>query len=242
MNEGRITESSTDWLAPVLRPVRTGNGFEEALEQILQIIRLDLVGDGDRLPAERDLATRLGISRVTLREVLRTLADQGLVESVRGRYGGTFVRRPDVGEPSAARLSGIDLEDTLRFREVLDTGTADLCARSHLGTGARQRLRDALTATGDASPDSYRRYDTRFHLTLAELTGSASLTSEYATVRARLNQLLDCIPLLVRNLEHAQRQHAELTEAVLTGDAETARTVMREHCAGTAALLRGFLS
>src|ERR687883_1784381 len=88
--------SVEDRLTPVLRPVRAGNGFEEALEQILQVVRLGLVPGGERLPAERELAERLGISRVTLREVLKVLQDQGLVEARRGRYGGTFVLpRPD---------------------------------------------------------------------------------------------------------------------------------------------------
>lgn len=246
MDDSRTVEDVTDWLAPVLRPVRTGNGFEEALEQILQLIRLGLVSDGDRLPAERNLALRLGISRVTLREVLRTLTEEGLVESVRGRYGGTFVRYPEREVPSpvelASQVTGVDLEDTLRFREVLETGAADLCARTELAPTQRQRLRDALTATGDSAPRGYRRTDTRFHLTLAELTGSDTLIAEYAAVRARLNQLLDRIPLLVRNLEHAQQQHAAVVDAILAGDPNTARDVTREHCAGTAALLRGFLS
>ncbi|MEU1026347.1 GntR family transcriptional regulator, partial [Streptomyces sp. NPDC005904] len=95
--EGRSPVSrDADGLTPVLRPVRAGNGFEEALEQILQVVRLGLVPGGERLPSERELADRLGISRVTLREVLKVLTDQGLVESRRGRYGGTFVRpRPE---------------------------------------------------------------------------------------------------------------------------------------------------
>ncbi|MFC7467223.1 FCD domain-containing protein [Actinomadura keratinilytica] len=46
----------------------------------------------------------------------------------------------------------------------------------------------------------------------------------------------------MRNLEHSQRQHAALVEAVLEGQTDTAREIMREHCAGTAALLRGFLT
>lgn len=104
------------------------------------------------------------------------------------------------------------------------------------------RLRTALAATHEAPLTDYRRRDTLLHLTLAELSGSASLTTQYAAVRATLNDLLDCIPLLVRNLEHSQHQHTSLVEAVLDGDAEAARAVMREHCAGTAALLRGFLT
>ncbi|MFF8954754.1 FadR/GntR family transcriptional regulator [Streptomyces sp. NPDC014894] len=237
------TTDDPNRLEPVLRPVRAGNGFEEALEQILQLLRLGLVPAGRRLPAERELAERLGISRVTLREVLKVLADQGLVESRRGRYGGTFVRdRPDAGEAELRRrLAGVDVEDTLRFREVLEVGAAGLCAARPPGEADARRLRAALAATHDAPLAEYRRRDTLLHLTLAELAGSPSLTAQYAAVRATLNDLLDCIPLLVRNLEHSQHQHTALVEAVLDADPEGAREVMREHCEGTAALLRGFL-
>ncbi|MEO3754613.1 FCD domain-containing protein [Streptomyces sp. B6B3] len=247
--------AAAERLAGVLRPVRAGNGFEEALEQILQVLRLGLVPTGGRLPAERELAERLGISRVTLREVLRVLQDEGLVESRRGRYGGTFVRgapggteRASVREdarPGAGLGTGlgppVSVEDTLRLREVLDVGAAGLCAADGAaGSGAR-RLRDALAATYEAPLAEYRRADTLLHLTLAELSGSPSLAAQYVAVRARLNDLLDRIPLLVRNLAHSQEQHAELVAAVLAGEPERARVAMREHCDGTAALLRGFL-
>ncbi|MEU4131600.1 FadR/GntR family transcriptional regulator [Streptomyces wuyuanensis] len=236
---------SGDRLTSVLRPVRGGNGFEEALEQILQVVRLGLVPGGERLPAERELAERMGISRVTLREVLKVLQEEGLVESRRGRYGGTFVlHRPRTeGEDELRRrVAAVDVEDTLRFREVLEVGAAGLCAAHGLSDEGAARLRTALTATHDAPLDDYRRCDTLLHLTLAELSGSPTLTSQYAAVRATVNDLLDCIPLLVRNLEHSQQQHVALVEAVLGGDADAAREVMREHCEGTAALLRGFLA
>ncbi|MFF9062136.1 FadR/GntR family transcriptional regulator [Streptomyces sp. NPDC014882] len=236
-------EGPADRLTPVLRPVRAGNGFEEALQQVLQVVRLGLVPAGERLPAERDLAERLGISRVTLREVLKVLQDQGLVESRRGRYGGTFVlpRTDAVGEDELRRrITQAGLEDVLRFREVLEVGAAGLCAAHGLTAGRAGRLRTALARTRDAPLAEYRRHDTMLHLTLAELCGSPSLAAQYAAVRATLNDLLDCIPLLVRNLEHSQRQHTALVGAVLDGDADGAREIMREHCAGTAALLRGF--
>lgn len=259
----------TDRLTPVLRPVRAGNGFEEALEQILQVVRLGLVPEGERLPSERELADRMGISRVTLREVLKVLQDQDLVESRRGRYGGTFVRpRPSgpggtggPGSPSGPggtggpgspagpggeelrrRVASVDVEDTLRFREVLEVGAAGLCAAHGLDAAGERRLREALEATEDAPLAEYRRRDTLLHLALAELSGSRSLTAQYAAVRAGVNDLLDRIPLLVRNLEHSQAQHAALVDAVLAGEADAAREVMREHCEGTAALLRGFLT
>lgn len=243
--QGARAPGAGDRFAAVLRPVRAGNGFEEALEQILQVVRLGLVPDGGRLPAERELAGRLGISRVTLRDVLKVLQDQGLVEARRGRYGGTFVLpRPDAGgeDELRRRVAGTDLEDVLRFREVLEVGAAGLCAAHGPAGGRAARLRAALDRTRDAPLADYRRADTLLHLTLAELSGSPSLAARYAAVRATVNDLLDCIPLLVRNLEHSQRQHTALVEAVLFGDADGAREMMREHCAGTAALLRGFLA
>lgn len=234
-----------DRLTPILRHVRAGNGFEEALEQILQVVRLGLVPGGERLPSERELAERLGISRVTLREVLKVLQDQGLVEARRGRYGGTFVKpRVDAGGEAELRrrIAKVDIEDVLRFREVLEVGAAGLCAAHGLTGEQAERLREALARTQDAPLAEYRRLDTLLHLTLAGLCGSPTLAGQYAAVRASVNDLLDCIPLLVRNLEHSQRQHEALVEAVLDGDADGAREMMREHCAGTAALLRGFLA
>ncbi|QNE78348.1 FCD domain-containing protein [Streptomyces finlayi] len=236
---------SIDRLTSALRPVRAGNGFEEALEQILQVVRLGLVPGGERLPAERELAELMGISRVTLREVLKVLQDQGLLESRRGRYGGTFVlpRTGAAGEDELRRrVRAVDIEDVLRFREVLESGAAGLCASRGLDDEESERLRGALAATHEAPLPDYRRHDTLLHLTLAGLSGSPSLAAQYAAVRATVNDLLDCIPLLVRNLEHAQHQHAALVEAVLDRDEEAARALMREHCAGTAALLRGFLA
>ena len=236
-------EAGRDRLAGVLRPVRAGNGFEEALEQILQTIRLGLVRHGERLPPERELAGRMGVSRVTLREALKVLVERGLVVSRRGRYGGTFVHAP---EPPAegARLEAevAEVEDALRFRDVLESGAAELCASQGLSDAPAQRLRTAMEAAGDAEPADYRRQDTLFHLTLVELADSPSLTVQYTAVRARINELLVRIPLLVRTLEHSQAQHAELTEAVLAGEPERARRAAREHCQGTAALLRGFLA
>jgi DNA-binding GntR family transcriptional regulator len=93
-----------------------------------------------------------------------------------------------------------------------------------------------------ASPQDYRRLDTVFHLSIAELTGSSLLTSACADARMRLNDLLNAIPVLQRNIDHTARQHTAIASAILAGDAERARLAVAEHLEGTAALLRGFLA
>ena len=87
----------------------------------------------------------------------------------------------------------------------------------------------------------YRRKDSRLHLAIAEVTGSASLTTAVADVRMRVNELLDEIPLLTPNLGHSNTQHEAIVAAILGGDPPAARQAMAEHLDGTSALLRAFL-
>ncbi|MBM7784646.1 FadR/GntR family transcriptional regulator [Tenggerimyces flavus] len=227
----------------VFRPVRAGNAFEEAVERILQAIRLGVVQFGDRLPAERDLAGRLNVSRETLREAIRALVEAGYVESRRGRSGGTFVTyRPTRSAPGKRiDVDEQELADVLAMREVLEVGAAEVVARRTLAPDERELLRSRLADAEAASLADFRLADSRLHLAIAELSGSTSLASGVADVRTRLNRLLDAIPLLDPNLDHSAQQHRALVGAILARDPEVARAAAREHAEGTAALLRGFL-
>ncbi len=229
--------------AAVFRPVRTRNAFEETVERLLQAIRLGVAAPGERLPPERELAARLGVSRVTLREAIRAVADAGYVESRRGRYGGTFVAETLPGSPRRDP-SDVDMEDALTMRRVLETGAAEAAAARALTPDERRHLMAALTevdAVGTDSAEEYRRRDSRLHLAIAEVTAAPSLTTAIADVRTRVNELLDAIPLLATNIEHSNDQHRAIVSAILSGDPPAARAAMDEHLEGTAALLRGFL-
>src|ERR1700740_2755170 len=68
---GAIVASSGLDLTGLLRPVREGNAFEETVERLLTVIKLGVVGPGERFPAERELAAQMGIRRLTLREAIR---------------------------------------------------------------------------------------------------------------------------------------------------------------------------
>lgn len=231
----------------LFQPVRAGNAFEETVERLLRAIKLGVVAAGERLPAERELAARLGVARATLRDAIHALADAGYVESRRGRYGGTFVSEPRPpsrsGRPAEiARRLGEGLADALTLRAVVETGAAEVAAQRTLTPGQRRHLADQLAETSAADLIEYRRRDSRLHLAIAEVTGSASLTTAVADVRMRINELLDEIPLLPPNLAHSNAQHEQIVAAILRGDPEAARHAMAEHLAGTAALLRAFLS
>lgn len=231
----------------LFQPVRAGNAFEETVERLLRAIKLGVVAAGERLPPERELAARLGVARATLRDAIHALADAGYVSSRRGRYGGTFVAEPKPpgasGRPAEiARRLGEGLADALTLRAVVEAGAAEVAAQRTLTPTQRRHLADRLAETSSADLIEYRRRDSRLHLAIAEVTGSASLTTAVADVRMRINELLDEIPLLPPNLGHSNTQHEAIVAAILRGDPEAARQAMVEHLEGTAALLRAFLS
>jgi DNA-binding FadR family transcriptional regulator len=240
-------------LTALLRPVREGNAFEETVERLLTIIKLGLVAAGERFPAERELAVKLGISRLTLREAIGELHQAGYVESRRGRLGGTFITytRPAPSVDELRRLAvedGQKLTDALTFRFAVETGAADMLAQrldpacpSADSEAQQAALLTRLADVNAASPQDYRRLDTLFHLSIAELTGSSLLSSACADARMRLNDLLNAIPVLKLNITHGAAQHAAIVDAILAGDSERARISVAEHLAGTGALLRGFL-
>jgi len=231
-------------VAAVFRAVRTGNAFEETVERLLEGVKLGVYAPGDRLPPERELTRRLGVSRITLREALRELAAAGYVETKRGRFGGTFIIRqpePMVPDEITARDMASGLDDALTFRRVVETGAAEMAARASLSRQQRESLAECLAGMADAGSFGYRQADTRLHLAIADAAGSPLLTASVVEARVRLVDLLNAIPMLERNLEHANVQHASIVRAILAGDPDRARRAMEEHVAGTAALLRGFL-
>jgi DNA-binding FadR family transcriptional regulator len=226
----------------LLRPVRSGNPFEDTVERLLQTIRLGVLAPGESLPPERELSARLGVSRDTLREAIKSLADAGYLVSRRGRYGGTFLadELPTHTDDSSG-VTRAEIDDALRLREILEVGAARMAAHRTLTAGEREVLWSRMSDVRGAAPDDYRRLDSRFHLAIAEVAGSPSLVPLVAENRMRLNGLLNKIPLLPRNIAHSDEQHESIVMAILAGDGEAAAEAMRAHVAGSAALLHGFL-
>ena len=236
----------------LLTKIRGGNTYEEAVERILQTIRLGLMQPGDQLPPERELALMLDISRDTVRDATSSLAEAGYLLIRRGRYGGTFVAADIPAGPvkigrdgeliRREQLGRDEIADILKFRIVLESGAAYEAASAELSRESRDNLWQAHLDTESASPEDYRRLDSRLHLLIGELTGSSSLVNQVAQSRMKVNEMLDEIPLLQPNIIHSNQQHAEIVMAILTGQAEKAGTAMRAHLEGSAALLRGFLA
>lgn len=233
---------------PLLRPIKDGNTFEQTVERLATAVRMGVVPTGERLPPERDLAEQLGVSRVTLRQAIKALQQAGYVVSARGRNGGTIVvydpaeRRPPDPHHVVSTLGHAAVLDALALRSVVEPGAAELAAARDIGPVGRARLEAALSAYLAAEGPARRVADSRWHILVAELSGSPSVAATVADVQARLDELLAAIPVFGVNIAHSAAHHRRITRAIAAGDPDAARAAMSEHVAGTAALLRGLLA
>ena len=228
-------------LQSVFNPVRTATTFEETVERLGSAIRAGILPAGSRLPAERDLAGQLGISRSTLRHALNTLVQSGHLVSLRGRAGGTFVSdRPPLAERHG-ELLGADARGVLDLRVAIETGAIMLaCERAE--SDDLDRLEELTDRMDEVDRfEVYRRADIRFHIGLAEAAHSPRLVSAMTEIQAHMSGLITRIAHPPEVLQHANAQHRRLV--VLLRRHETTRAVrlIREHIAGTEHILAALI-
>ena len=244
---GRVTaaDSAGPLSDAVLRPVRGHHAFESCVEQLATAIRLGVFPLGAALPPERELAERMGVSRATLREAIAGLRAADMVRTTRGRGGGTVVSyQPSDPGSDAAGIAGRrdELLDSLVFRRVVEPGACYVAAGRTLTASERMLLNAALAEVDAASgPAEHRQADSRLHLAIASVSGSAMTVEAVTEVQVRLHDMLQAIPVLEVNIEHSNAQHRAIVSAIVKGEPTKARRAMEQHCDDTAALLRGLL-
>jgi len=223
-------------------PVRSQTAFEETMDRIGTAIKLGVLAPGDRLPAERELCARLEISRSTLRQALTALVQSGHLVAARGRGGGTFVaeRPPPLGRPSRALLE--NWREACDERLAVELGVATLAA-ARADSDALDGLATLVAEMDDMVEDfgAYRRADVRFHIGLAETTGSHRLVVRATEAQASMTDLIAHIAHPPEVLTNANDQHARLLAAIRENDATRATSLMTEHLRGTEHVLAGLL-
>jgi GntR family transcriptional regulator, transcriptional repressor for pyruvate dehydrogenase complex len=228
-------------LAGVFEPVRPATAFEETVERLGTAIRIGLLPPGSRLPAERNLADQLGISRSTLRQALTTLVQTGHLIAARGRSGGTFVaERPPLAEESGTPL-GEEAWAVLDYRVAVETG-ATILAIERAEAGDVDKLSDLVRSMAEADQfEEYRRADIRFHIGIAEAAGSPRLVRAMTEVQGDMSDLIALIPHPEQVLTHSNAQHERLVTLLRRGEASAAVKLMREHIRGTEHILAGLI-
>ncbi|MEI7744236.1 MAG: FCD domain-containing protein, partial [Chloroflexota bacterium] len=189
-------------------------------------------GTGDKLPTEAELGDDFGISRITVRQALGLLRDEGLVTSGGSRRAGTLtLPRNTDGAGSEAGVRAVaarDIVDIIEFRSVVEPAVARLAARRSDETLVA-RLRAAVESLGGApDPTSFRRADSEFHLALAQACGNERLMEAVLVTRAELLHWRDLIPM-PDDIEENRAEHERITAAVTDHDEEAAAAAMLDH-------------
>jgi DNA-binding FadR family transcriptional regulator len=207
---------------------------DQVTHQIETAIAVGLIGAGERLPPERQLATQLGATMLQIRQSLATLRKRGLIETRRGRGGGSVVC-----DTSAVSRSEVDRRLRERSTEELrDLG--DLAA-SLAGSAARfaaaraeEPEHDRLLLLARQFQDAenvldLRRADSRFHIGLAIAAQSRRLTTALVQVQGEMAPLLWAPRDDLVDTTEAVSAHAQIVEAIAAGDEYRAQEAAVAH-------------
>lgn len=211
--------------------------YQQVADQVRELVLGGQLVPGDRLPVEAELAGAFGVSRSTVREALRVLSSQGLIHTLRGTTGGSFVVEVDAAsiadllELKIGLLSGTDAvtaDELLEARELLELPAAALAAT--------RRTEEHLSAMR-AAIEAERRESERerqfvqhhlFHSVLLDAAGNRLIhlmtVPIFRVIRSRfLNDQNRAF------WSHVDHDHEELLERIEQGDATGATEAMRAH-------------
>ncbi len=209
------------------------HNYRKLSERLQQFMEENHFKDGDRLPPERALAESFGVSRSSVREAIRTLAEKGLLESRQG--DGTYVRMPDLegfkrAFIEAVNSEGVLFDEVMEFRRIVEPAIAELAALRRTQEQL-DRLKILLCdhqcrmLSGKDDGD----LDAQFHLCLAECSGNKLLVETVA----QLNKLY--APGRTADLRDAAWQqfsiasHLRIIDALERQMPEDTRRALEEH-------------
>jgi GntR family transcriptional regulator, transcriptional repressor for pyruvate dehydrogenase complex len=218
----------------VYKVVRTSRLYEQIVQQIEESVLNGSLKPGDQLPAERELAQRLGVSRTAVREAVKALREKGLVEAYSGR--GTFITD---GTTHAARQS-FDLMVKIGQREtsahlaelrwILEPGIAALAAEraeeKHL---AAMRHAVAVMDRSEKDPAAYIEADLDFHLALAEAVANPLILSLLDSIVGLLREQRIKIFNVEGGPQRGQFHHKRILDSMERRNPLMARRAMSAH-------------
>lgn len=227
----------------VFAPIGGPGLVEQTVRRIGEAIGVGILREGERLPNEAELAARLEIAPMTLRQALAILRDSGYLYTTRGRGGGTFVRssRPLPLPENHELMSADELRDLTEFRVAVSTHAAALAAE-RASSQELDQLGELVEAMTERTPfATYRQLDARFHLGIASTTRSKRLVEAESSIQ---RDLLNALLLAGEepadlSLDPSNQQHFRILAALRARNPERARKEMEEHVRGTADILVG---
>lgn len=235
-----------------IHPVKAVAAYELVADQLRKAVMLGRFLPGQKLPPERDLAAQLGVSRTTVREAVRTIEAEGLVETRRGATGGIVVkswanRADDLRRAVAGRE--VEIMQIFEFRLPNECAAARLAAERRTAQEARDLvakvdIMQVLTESNEARSQlpnisRFRAEDNAFHLLIARASRNPYLFA--AVEKSRTVMFMPVGAVFDRLEDNANEFHAEIGAEIVQMNADAAEDAMRRHIQSTQERLRNFL-
>jgi GntR family transcriptional regulator, transcriptional repressor for pyruvate dehydrogenase complex len=242
MAKAMVTESTQrhgGW-----QPIGQGSIGSRIRMEIIRVIRERRLRPGDRLPAERELASALQVSRPSVREAVRALESEGRLVVRHGQ--GVFVAEPATRRALQASLARTDhdIAELYAMREVLEVPAARWAAERADAEALRRvsEAFDQLETALDEKPldyDRLQRLDAAFHLSIVQASANRFLEQTQGVLNDILHEGMITTLRLPGRAEKSRIQHRRILDALLAGDVEAAGRSARAHVKATqAAALR----
>jgi GntR family transcriptional repressor for pyruvate dehydrogenase complex len=209
--------------------------YTQVADQIEQLITDESLRPGDKLPGEREMADRMGVSRTVVREAIRVLGVRGLVQVKTGC--GTYVQEPSAKDAAASierflrlRQPSEPFAHIHEVRRMIEVETAGLAAaRATDDDLARlQSTIEGMSAHRD-DLDAYIKYDHAFHEGLAEATHNGLFNVLLGPISDLLHQVILVSVQAPGALDAGLNHHRNILAQLRKHDSEAARQAMREH-------------
>jgi len=210
---------------------------ESLASELRRAIALGAFEPGARLPSERTLADRLGVSRMTVRAAMRILAQDGLVTTVRGRSGGTVVSTTAsaVAADGASSIDAFALQvrDNLECRLAVEPLAAALAAER--ATDEERQTLLGLAEIPASGIRHYRMLDSRLHMAIARAAHNESLLPIIEQLRSEFFLWADAAwarldwDVLSPREQDFGHSHRSLVRAIAEGREQASRRVMQQH-------------
>jgi DNA-binding FadR family transcriptional regulator len=226
------------------KPASAPRLHQEVMRLLLTDIGMGQIRPGDRLPAEGELAKRLGVSRGIVRETLRGLEERGIVEVRQGR-GATVTDTVawNVLDPEVMRAliqtpdAGPVLRELLHCRKLIEIDAAGLAAEHATGDDLTQ-MTDAysrMVAAAERAPNSgdaeeiFHAADTEFHRSIVNASGNRVLARLVEPIQATLRKARPALARPEERFDLALPEHRRILSAIAEGDVDKARSAMADH-------------
>ena len=218
--------------------------YKQVADQIQQLILDESICAGDKLPGERELAEKMGVSRTVVREAIRVLSDRGLVHVKSGC--GTYVRQLSAKDAAASielflklKQSPESFQDVSEVRRMIEVEAAGLAAEraTPQDIAEIQKAIEGMHAAGGET-ERYAEYDVAFHTAIARATHNELI----AVLLGPISDLLAEMVRVSLDAPHAADEglahHHHILEQIQAGDREAARQAMRAHIEHAQALVK----